>query len=212
MPIKLNPSETYAVKILIQLTTLYSLIITAIVGLSTNHVYGIIASVVFVISMAIISFLGQDKIFGHILLNIMPSTKKIKGISDGTWQIVITFKDGENGDIETKRSGSLQFTNSFIGMKVKGGKLVDHETEEIERTGWFSEEAEILEYKGKKILKYIYKIYGKTDRDSIEKVGVVVATKDEEEDKFSGIFHDISLADNQILRSGTVVLYPTLNS
>lgn len=207
--LKLNSSERYAVKTIIFITGLYSISLVLLNFFITDKQHGLYASIAFVIVMSFILYFGQDKIFGKILLSLVPSTKEKKDIKDGTWQIVISFEDSKNNNEPTKRSGTLHFENAFIGMKVIGGRLLDMQTEEIERVGWFSEDAEILDYEGKKILKYIYKIYGKTEKDKVEKVGVVVATKAKEEEIFSGIFTDISLAENQISRSGQVVLYPT---
>ena len=203
-----NSTEKRAVKHVVFLAGLYGVFVAGIMELSKSNQNGIYFSIAFIIISTILLVWKQEAIFGHILLNLLPSTKAHESLQDGTWQIVISFRESDSVEKKSIRSGTLQFKNSFIGMKVIGDKLLDHETSEIERTGWFSEDAEIIDYNDKQVLKYIYKIYGKSNNNTVQKVGVVVATKEAEDERFTGIFNDISLEENQISRSGTVVLFP----
>lgn len=205
---KLNESEKHVIKVVVFLVALYGFLITLINYLVTDTETKLISSIAFIIISSACLVVGQEAIFGKLLLSIIPSTRRENSLKRGAWHLVIKFQDDKGGQEQT-RGGILNFEPSLIGMKVKGGTLINHETDEIERQGWFSDDAEIIEYEDKEIIKYIYKIYGKKEKEKVEKVGIVIASRgvDDNDKPFSGIFRDISLAQNQVSREGTVSLY-----
>lgn len=206
MKIKLNANEKHVVNVLLFLISLYGLIITLINYLITATNVTALASIGFIVFSLIVLYLGRDVVFGVILVKVVPATKAKRGITDGHWNIQISYKDE---DKLNTRNGSLKFANSMVGVKIHGSQLIDSETKNIEKGKWFADDAELISFSDKQVLVYLYKIPKDKDSTQFEKAGIVVAFKNSGDAGFKGIFKDISFVDNKIQREGEVILFKT---
>jgi hypothetical protein len=204
MSIKLNEAENRLISIVVWLVTFYGVIIATFNYFVSDPNYRALLSGAFLLISILLLFKGKEAIFGNLLLKIVSNKQFDTSLKGGVWHLQINFED-------QTRTGTLRFKKSLIGMKVIGDRLFNNKTNEIERQGWYAEDAEIIKYHDKEILKYIYKISGKKNEDTIEKVGIVIASRElgTDDKPFDGIFKDISLEKNQVSREGSVTLYRT---
>ncbi|NSY33710.1 hypothetical protein DS891_08930 [Pseudoalteromonas sp. JC28] len=200
----LNSAENKLVNIVIWLISLYGVAISFFSYFVSKAEYRVGLSLVFLFVSFLILYLGKERIFGDLLLKVVGNKQFDDSLKGGVWHLQISFDD-------QTRTGNLKFKKSLIGMKVIGESLVDSKTGKVERLGWYAEDAEIIRYNDKEILKYIYKVSGKDNQEKIEKVGIVLASREHgtTNEPFKGIFKDISLKESQISREGTVMLRRT---
>jgi hypothetical protein len=156
-------------------------------------------------------FLGEERLVKFVLGTVNVTPKEDKEM-EGHWAIRITYKDIQNNR-EVVRTGTVQLSNTPIGLTLKGNKLLDDHSQEVVVESWVSEIAEVIHDGNGKTLLYSYKIRRPDNPDTFDKVGYVVATctnNDVPKRIFRGDFVDIAIAPNatgEALRKGRVVIF-----
>ncbi|WP_415896898.1 hypothetical protein [Neptuniibacter sp. QD57_21] len=147
---------------------------------------------------------GDEKIFKKVMKSVSSVDDETKKIL-GDWMISITFGEGENKKV---RIGQLKLESSITGVKIKGYRLLDQESDEQTMESWHADDVEIRNFQNKTIILYLYRTKNSSDENSLDKVGLVVATRDNGSNAFVGKFDDLSLDNNGAeKRSGTVKLF-----
>lgn len=200
----LNENEKHVIRVLIFLSSFYGLIILIINLLVADSIFKIIISILCIILSGVFLFVKKEIIFGSILTKVIPATKAKRNITDNHWNITLTY---DNNDKEITRIGSIEFSNSMVGVKIYGSKLIDHDTKEIKQGTWFADDAELITLYDKKVLIYLYKIPKTADIGRLDKVGIVVAIQNDGDNVFKGTFKDILVHDNNVQREGEILLF-----
>ena len=141
----LSDNENYLVKVSI-LFFYAGLFFSTLGYIIPSTEYKLLYTVMLLILSYCLIWYGKEKVFGTVVTKMIPSTNPKRSITDGSWHIKISFNDDSKSQKEIVRTGTLNFSNSLIGVKVKGGKLLDAETNTLTMGGWQADNAEILTY------------------------------------------------------------------
>jgi hypothetical protein len=206
----LNQNEKHIVKIIIAFVALVGILFSLVDFFASGNyaLYWKIAVLVF--SLLIIWF-GKELVF-HKMISLIPSMDPGRSITNGSWNLKITFKDEGSDDLK-ERTGTVSFLNSLVGVKVRGKKLLNLATNKTTMNGWYSDNAEIVKYDNHEVLYYLYKIpveKGKVGKlgEKYEKIGFVCATKINSDDVFKGVFRDIQVGSGLgKIREGHIYLH-----
>ncbi|MDE0005743.1 MAG: hypothetical protein OXQ29_23895 [Rhodospirillaceae bacterium] len=208
MNTRLNASENHALRVLLLLIAAHALIynlIRELMAIWTPHTHWPLVTAV---AVGVGALLGahwkKEYVFGRLLSRAVTAMRADDSSREGRWHLEIQHE--ENGEVKTRSSG-FKLRLAFLALKVEGEPIYDKVTREVERERWFSDDAEFIEDRGRRILKYFYRVLNRHNQKNIDKLGIVVATESEN-GLYRGFFQDISLAKNEVLRKGTVVLSP----
>jgi hypothetical protein len=195
------------------LTTLKSIIIFESILFST--IYGILLKLpkeydtflsyvlVTIITLLIqfLMFLLKDNFALKMLHKLTLVFRKNEMV--GTWNLVIQYENENENSIV--RTGPCKIEESFLGLKITGGKIYDNNTRNVEVDSWVAEKADVFSYESKVIFQYQYITYD-LNTDNPTKLGIVNAEKISA-DKYEGIFKDYKVDSGKIIREGSVMLW-----
>lgn len=203
-----SPAEKHVAKIVIFFVGLTGLVCLA----GPNYLpqpYATVWTVGAIVFGMAVTWFGRDYVFQKILMRV-PSVNPKHKLTTGTWNIHITFNDGD-GSGDKERSGSVTMTASLLGVRISGGKLLNVKDNRTTMNGWYAEAAELVTYDGHEILYYLYKVpvadSSNVREVTYEKIGFVCASRKRDGDFFEGYFRDIRVRDGMSgVREGTIRL------
>lgn len=195
---KNSPAERHIAKIVIFFVGLTSAITLAVAQLAPSP-YAIYAAGATALFGMAVTWFGREQVFQKILMRVPAVSPKHK-LASGTWNIHITFDDGD-GLGAKERSGSVTIFPSLLGVRIEGGMLLNIKDRRTTMNGWYADAAEMVTYEGHDILYYLYKVpivdkSGlRSDENKFEKIGFVCASRMKDTNIFEGYFRDIRVRE-----------------
>lgn len=205
-----SPAERHIAKVVIFFVGLTGLV-TIVTSTLTPTPYASYVTAATVLMGIAITWYGREHVFQMVLMRVPAVNPKHK-LSSGTWNIHITFDDGD-GTGPKERSGSITMSASLLGVRIEGRRLLNAKDNRTTMNGWFADSAEIVTYDGHDILYYLYKVPAfdknglRDDDNKLEKIGFVCASRKKDSEVFEGYFRDIRVrAGMGPIREGTIRL------
>lgn len=197
--------ERYYLKIVTLISSLWCLLQVALViyiDPKNDTFFWILGAFVAPFIMLLI---GEEKVFG-IFAKLLDWRGRRENIA-GDWLIRINF---DEDDVLNQRVGSLKIVRGAIGYRVLGGNLHDSSNADSKTMhGWQGREVNLINSGANQLLVYVYETKDKESDQHSNRIGVVVAGRDEKVGQFKGSFHDFAVSDTQSkLRNGSVALIP----
>jgi hypothetical protein len=206
-----SPAERHIAKIVMFFVGLTGFITYLSLSLTPTR-YAPYVTIVTIVFGMLGTWFGRELVFQKILM-LVPSVNPRHKLPRGTWNIYIKFDDSD-GQGTKERSGCVTMYPSLLGIRIKGGMLLNEKNKRITMNGWYADAAEVVTYDDHDILYYLYKIPivdengVREDENKFEKIGFVCAIRVKGEKIFEGYFRDIDVKTGASrYREGTVSLF-----
>ena len=203
-----SPAERHIAKIVIFFVGLTGFI-TLLTSALTPTRYAPYVTIITIVFGMLVTWFGRELVFQKVLM-LVPAVNPRHKLQRGTWNIYIKFDDSD-GQGTKERSGCVTMYPSLLGIRIKGGMLLNEKNKRITMNGWYADAAEVITYDDHDILYYLYKIPivdkngVREDENKFEKIGFVCAIRLKGEKIFEGHFRDIDVKTGASRRTDAIV-------